>query len=103
MTVTRPMAAVAAGTALLALAACSGGSGGHDDHDDHDPGAVFVEAGPGAKDPTRTGPAAPVPGAAEGGTITVYLPGAPGPDTLDRKSTRLNSSHTDISRMPSSA
>ena len=24
-------------------------------------------------------------------------------DTLDRKSTRLNSSHTDISRMPSSA
>ena len=26
-----------------------------------------------------------------------------GPDDLDRKSTRLNSSHTDISRMPSSA
>ena len=26
-----------------------------------------------------------------------------GLDTLDRKSTRLNSSHTDISRMPSSA
>ena len=25
------------------------------------------------------------------------------PDELDRKSTRLNSSHTDISRMPSSA
>ena len=27
----------------------------------------------------------------------------PGLTTLDRKSTRLNSSHTDISRMPSSA
>ena len=26
-----------------------------------------------------------------------------GPKNLDRKSTRLNSSHTDISRMPSSA
>ena len=30
---------------------------------------------------------------------TWYLPGV----ILDRKSTRLNSSHTDISRMPSSA
>ena len=28
---------------------------------------------------------------------------APGPESPDRKSTRLNSSHTDISRMPSSA
>ena len=28
---------------------------------------------------------------------------APTPVTVDRKSTRLNSSHTDISRMPSSA
>ena len=29
--------------------------------------------------------------------------GASRPDWTDRKSTRLNSSHTDISRMPSSA
>ena len=32
--------------------------------------------------------------------ITIPLPGTPVPD---RKSTRLNSSHSDLSRMPSSA
>ena len=42
------------------------------------------------------------------GGMSVYRAEAPGPMkeeklTLDRKSTRLNSSHTDISRMPSSA
>ena len=31
----------------------------------------------------RTGPAADIEGATAGGTITVYLPGDPGPDTLD--------------------
>ena len=31
------------------------------------------------------------------------VPGIDGAGTVDRKSTRLNSSHTDISRMPSSA
>ena len=31
------------------------------------------------------------------------LPATPQPKQVDRKSTRLNSSHTDISRMPSSA
>ena len=39
--------------------------------------------------------------------IVPYLPGGTGDNTArfiaDRKSTRLNSSHTDISRMPSSA
>ena len=35
-------------------------------------------------------------------TINLY-PGFWGPIKVDRKSTRLNSSHTDISRMPSSA
>ena len=41
-------------------------------------------------------------------TVTVHLggslnPNAKLPDGIDRKSTRLNSSHTDSSRMPSSA
>ena len=35
--------------------------------------------------------------------VADLLDGAPAVDHLDRKSTRLNSSHTDISRMPSSA
>ena len=35
------------------------------------------------------------------GAVPVFVDVDPG--TLDRKSTRLNSSHTDISRMPSSA
>ena len=39
-----------------------------------------------------------------GGIATVAMPiGAPITRNGDRKSTRLNSSHTDISRMPSSA
>ena len=38
------------------------------------------------------------------GAFTVgLLAGLPMDETADRKSTRLNSSHTDISRMPSSA
>ena len=35
--------------------------------------------------------------------LTVKTSGSTGTPKLDRKSTRLNSSHTDISRMPSSA
>ena len=35
--------------------------------------------------------------------LVVWAAGVKAPDFLDRKSTRLNSSHTDISRMPSSA
>ena len=35
--------------------------------------------------------------------LSLYLAVYPALGTLDRKSTRLNSSHTDISRMPSSA
>ena len=38
----------------------------------------------------------------DGNEISLYLTNKLGPQ-LDRKSTRLNSSHTDISRMPSSA
>ena len=37
----------------------------------------------GGKDPEAQGPAPEVEGAVEGGTITVFLPSDPGPDTLD--------------------
>ncbi|WP_415839228.1 ABC transporter substrate-binding protein [Nocardioides zeicaulis] len=79
---TRPLAVVAAGAALLALAAACGGGA---DEQAHRPGAGhhFVASAPGTKDAGATGPAAPVAGAVEGGTLTVYLPGALGPDTLD--------------------
>lgn len=84
MTRTKPLAVLATGAALLSLASCWGG--GADDPDDRErPESErrFVEVGPAVKDAARTGPADPVPGAVEGGTLTVYLPGAPGPDTLD--------------------
>ncbi len=81
---TRALVALASGLTLLALAACD------DSHDSPDPGrsdrvedAHFVERVPGTKEPHRHGPAAPVEGARTGGTVIVYLPGAPGPDTLD--------------------
>jgi peptide/nickel transport system substrate-binding protein len=80
----RRLAALAAGAGLLALAltACLGSNGGND------PGPprasrTHVEQLTGGKDPGRQAPAAEVPGATEGGTITVYLPGAPGPNSLD--------------------
>ncbi len=82
MSGSRPLAFVA-GAALLVLAACSGGS---TDEDDPAQGATTPTYGPqgvGTKDATRHGPAAGIEGATAGGTITVYLPGAPGPDTLD--------------------
>ncbi|MBS2937684.1 hypothetical protein KDN32_08010 [Nocardioides sp. J2M5] len=83
MTRTRPLAVLTTGAALLALASCWGGPGDPDDRDRPESERLFVETGPAVKDATRTGPAVPVPGADEGGTLTVYLPGAPGPDTLD--------------------
>ena len=73
------------GAGLLALAACEGGA--------RDEGATpggagattgsFGQQGAGSKDASRQAPAADVAGAVTGGTLTVYLPGAPGPDTLD--------------------
>ena len=39
----------------------------------------------------------------EGVVTTVHDDGSTNISPIDRKSTRLNSSHTDISRMPSSA
>ncbi|MBC2931683.1 ABC transporter substrate-binding protein [Nocardioides sp. zg-1228] len=77
----KPLALVA-GAALLTLAACGGGSS-----DDGESGSGterdFSEQGGGTKDPERQGPAAEVEGASAGGTITVYLPGDPGPNSLD--------------------
>ncbi|MCW2792230.1 MAG: ddpA [Nocardioides sp.] len=73
--------AVLAGAALFGLAAC-GGSGSNG-NDPGGPGRTFSGADAIAKDPQRTAPAADVDGATAGGTITVYLPGDPGPDSLD--------------------
>ena len=74
---------LAAGLVLLTLAAWGGGGSR-----DVRPGAegttrTYDDQPTGRKDAGRRGPAAVVEGAASGGTITVYLPGAPGPDTLD--------------------
>lgn len=76
---TRPLV-VATGAALM-LAACSGA---HTERgwESPRPGEYAQPAGV-SKDPTRRGPAPAVEGATSGGTITVLLPGAPGPDTLD--------------------
>jgi peptide/nickel transport system substrate-binding protein len=75
----KPLALVA-GAALLALAAC-GGSG--DDTSSPDSNRSFTNAPEVGKDAQRQGPAPDVEGAAAGGTITVFLPGDPGPDSLD--------------------
>lgn len=76
-------AAVLAGVSLVALAACTGDPSWTADPPGEARGRSFGTQGMGSKDPRRGGPAVPVEGATEGGTITVYLPGAPGPDTLD--------------------
>ncbi|HQR26370.1 MAG TPA: ABC transporter substrate-binding protein [Nocardioides sp.] len=76
----KPLAALA-GAALLTLAAC-GGSG--DSGGDSEVKGDFEQAASGfAKDPEAQGPAPEVPGATEGGTLTVYAQGDPGPNSLD--------------------
>jgi peptide/nickel transport system substrate-binding protein len=77
---TKPLAIVAT-AALLSLAACGGGGG-----DDDSPSAdnTFRNADTDiAKDPELQGPAEPIEGATEGGTVTVYVPDDPGPEDLD--------------------
>lgn len=71
--------AILAGVAMFGLAAC-GGSGG--DSADN-PSKTFTNAGEVGKDAKAAAPAADIEGAASGGTITVYLPGDPGPEDLD--------------------
>ena len=78
----KPLALVA-GAALLTLAACGGGSSDDGDNGNGGEKREFGDQTGGTKDAERQGPAAEVDGAAAGGTVTVYLPGDPGPDTLD--------------------
>jgi peptide/nickel transport system substrate-binding protein len=65
---------------MFALAAC-GGSGSSSNNSEGD--RKFTNAGEVTKDASRQGPAPDIEGAKTGGTITVYLPGDPGPDSLD--------------------
>ncbi len=76
---TKPLAVIA-GAALFALAAC-GGSGS--DSANPESNRTYTGAAEVGKDPERQAPAADVEGATAGGTITVYLPGDPGPDSMD--------------------
>ncbi len=71
--------AVVAGAAVFALAAC----GGSDSTESPQSEKSFTAAPEAGKDAQRQGPAPDVEGAKTGGTITVYLPGDPGPDSLD--------------------
>ncbi len=77
----KPLALVA-GAALLTLAACGGGSSDDGSNTSGKDRKYEGQEG-GSKDAARQGPAADIEGSAKGGTITVYLPGDPGPDTLD--------------------
>ena len=79
----KPLAAVATVAALFALAACGGGSDDDGDNGGSGTDREFTGTGAGTKDPEAQGPAPEVEGATEGGTITVYLPQDPGPDSLD--------------------
>jgi peptide/nickel transport system substrate-binding protein len=72
---------VTAGAGLVLLAACAGGGTGQGW--DGPAAGSYAEPVEVSKDPSRRGPAPEVEGASPGGTITVFLPGAPGPDTLD--------------------
>ncbi|MBD3947147.1 ABC transporter substrate-binding protein, partial [Nocardioides ganghwensis] len=78
----KPLALVA-GAALLTLAACGGGSSEDGGSNGSGSDREFGDQEGGTKDAERQGPAAEVEGATPGGTITVYLPGDPGPDSLD--------------------
>jgi peptide/nickel transport system substrate-binding protein len=66
--------------AVALLAACAGGGGQGREAPRAD---SYAQPAAVSKDPARRGPAPAVEGATPGGTITVFLPGAPGPDTLD--------------------
>ena len=77
----KPLAALA-GVALLSLAACGGGSSSNGSGNKTED--TFKEAASGfAKNPDAAAPAPEIPGATMGGTLTVYVPGDPGPTTLD--------------------
>ena len=77
----KPLAALA-GVALFALAAC-GGSGDDGGHRTGTRTTSSRRRNGFTKNPEAQGPAPEVEGATEGGTLTVYVPGDPGPTTLD--------------------
>lgn len=74
--------AVLAGAALFTLAAC-GGSGSSNSGSNPSATETFQTTNSKTKDPTAVGPAPVIAGAKTGGTITVDLPGDPGPNDLD--------------------
>ena len=78
----KPLALVA-GAGLLALAACGGGASDDSDTEGAGTEREFGGQGSGTKDAERQGPAEDVADATAGGSITVFVPGDPGPDTLD--------------------
>ncbi|HET7196840.1 MAG TPA: ABC transporter substrate-binding protein [Nocardioides sp.] len=73
--------AVVAGAALFALAACGGGS--TDTSGGGGQSREFGAADEITKNADQAAPAAEIDGAVKGGTITVELPGDPGPTDLD--------------------
>ena len=75
-----PLALVAV-AALLVLSACDGGT--KEERGRADGATTHGEQRVETKDAGRQGPAAAIEGASTGGSITVYLPGDVGPDTLD--------------------
>ena len=79
----RHLRAIAAGAVLVLLAACDSRPPADGTVQHPGPTGAFVAQTVATKDPGRDGPAPEVEGATTGGTLTVYLPGAPGPDTLD--------------------
>lgn len=78
----KPLALVAGVALATTLAACGGGS---DDGNSSGSGSdrEFGDQTGGTRDAKAAAPAADIEGATEGGTVTVYLPGDPGPDSLD--------------------
>ncbi|UFN45475.1 ABC transporter substrate-binding protein [Nocardioides okcheonensis] len=85
MSRSKPLVLGAGAVLVAGLAACAGGPARDDGGNGDRTGGTraYVEMGAARRDADRRGPAPEVEGAVEGGTLTVYLPGAPGPDTLD--------------------
>ena len=71
--------AVIAGVAMFALAACGGGGSETEEGEQKS----FSEADEIVKNPDLQGPAPEIEGAEQGGTVTVYQAGDPGPPDLD--------------------
>ena len=76
--------ALLVGASMLTLAACGGGDGGDNNGGAAQDDREYAAADEVVKNPDRAeGPAYEIKDATEGGDITVYLPGDPGPSTLE--------------------